>query len=276
MYQKRYVIELIADYDWKHQVNTWLHQKNLIEYKSLFIEFFTKAFSNTQIPDKAWFGTTKTGNSLSLVVGRIYLAAYVFSGDEGIWLLLDGAQVSLDGVEYKPVKSTINGKVKLTWLHTKSINSIISINQSPSIWRSFRMATTKVLNTPKGKSPSVNSIISEKRELTSFWSQQNTYDELTEFYQVLNENISYSRKITHEDRLERLKNASSIPEKAEVKTTVYNRNPLVVAEVLYRANGKCEHCKKPAPFFKDDGTPYLEVHHNIPLSENGKATYNLI
>lgn len=55
-----------------------------------------------------------------------------------------------------------------------------------------------------------------------------------------------------------------------MKTSVYKRNPYVAAEALYRANGICEHCKNPAPFYKVDKTPYLEVHHKIPLSEGGE------
>ena len=59
---------------------------------------------------------------------------------------------------------------------------------------------------------------------------------------------------------------------------VYPRNPDVVAEVLERANGICECCKKPAPFKrkkkqnKDKLEGYLEVHHKIFLSQGGNDT----
>lgn len=60
------------------------------------------------------------------------------------------------------------------------------------------------------------------------------------------------------------------PTKKEVITTVYERSPSVTAATLRRANGVCECCGQPAPFNrKSDGTPYLEVHHKIPLAENG-------
>jgi 5-methylcytosine-specific restriction protein A len=43
--------------------------------------------------------------------------------------------------------------------------------------------------------------------------------------------------------------------------------------VLERASGICEQCNEDAPFKrKKDGTPYLEVHHRIPLSEGGFDT----
>jgi len=46
-------------------------------------------------------------------------------------------------------------------------------------------------------------------------------------------------------------------------------NPHVVSDVLDRANGACELCKKPAPFNKPTGEPFLEVHHVIGLAEDG-------
>ncbi|MBU2965239.1 HNH endonuclease signature motif containing protein [Amphritea sp. 2_MG-2023] len=63
------------------------------------------------------------------------------------------------------------------------------------------------------------------------------------------------------------------PERKRVETTIFIRNPYVVAEVLDRARGNCERCKSAAPFLrKSDGSPYLEVHHKIPLSEDGDDT----
>ena len=60
------------------------------------------------------------------------------------------------------------------------------------------------------------------------------------------------------------------PELIEVTTRVYKRSPYVVAEVLSRANGKCQSCKSDAPFLKVDGTPFLEVHHIEWLSNGGE------
>ncbi|MGL6002403.1 MAG: HNH endonuclease, partial [Plesiomonas sp.] len=38
-------------------------------------------------------------------------------------------------------------------------------------------------------------------------------------------------------------------------------------------NGCCQKCKNEAPFNrKSDGTPYLEVHHKIFLSDGGEDT----
>lgn len=60
------------------------------------------------------------------------------------------------------------------------------------------------------------------------------------------------------------------PRKKSVVSEVFNRSPLVVKQVLKRANGICEFCENDAPFIRaSDGTPYLEVHHIIPLAEGG-------
>ena len=67
--------------------------------------------------------------------------------------------------------------------------------------------------------------------------------------------------------------ANKLPASVIVQTTVYRRNPDVVAEVLSRAAGVCERCEKPAPFLRaKDSTPYLEVHHKIRLSNGGEDT----
>jgi len=47
------------------------------------------------------------------------------------------------------------------------------------------------------------------------------------------------------------------------------RDPNVIAWVLVNAKGHCESCETPAPFIREDGEPYLEVHHVRPLGEGG-------
>ncbi|WP_085974995.1 HNH endonuclease [Escherichia coli] len=64
-----------------------------------------------------------------------------------------------------------------------------------------------------------------------------------------------------------------MPVAKQVLSTVFVRNPDVVAEVLHRAKGFCEKCYNPAPFQRaKDGTPYLEVHHIQPLAKGGEDT----
>lgn len=85
--------------------------------------------------------------------------------------------------------------------------------------------------------------------------------------------VNISRKDNSKNRQARLARAPKKPSKRTATITVFDRNPDVVAEVLERANGICEDCGEPAPFIRArDGAPYLEVHHNTPLSQDGDDT----
>lgn len=84
------------------------------------------------------------------------------------------------------------------------------------------------------------------------------------------EQVQKSLKLDPKARQKRLADAPKQPEKQRATTTVFKRNPDVIAEVLFRANGACEGCQQSAPFDRrSDGTPYLEVHHKIPLAKDG-------
>lgn len=70
-------------------------------------------------------------------------------------------------------------------------------------------------------------------------------------------------------------NDPSIPPPKQTKKTVleYVRDQEVVKKCLSLANGICGKCKKPAPFNRlSDKTPFLEVHHIRPLSQDGSDT----
>ncbi|KAJ56294.1 HNH endonuclease, partial [Actibacterium mucosum KCTC 23349] len=62
------------------------------------------------------------------------------------------------------------------------------------------------------------------------------------------------------------------PSAIDVTTTRFMRSAEVVAWVLDLANGTCECCGKQAPFMRDHGTPFLEVHHLKRLADGGSDT----
>lgn len=82
--------------------------------------------------------------------------------------------------------------------------------------------------------------------------------------------VDAALELSPPERKELLKNENKTPELIAVTTRIYKRSPYVVAEVLSRANGKCQNCKSDAPFLKVDGTPFLEVHHIEWLSNGGE------
>lgn len=94
-----------------------------------------------------------------------------------------------------------------------------------------------------------------------------------EFKAELQEDVAKSRGDSPESRKMRLETAAKKPCIVQVVRREYRRNSDVVAEVMSRANGICEGCRCNAPFTRaSDGTPYLEVHHVIPLAEDGDDT----
>lgn len=59
------------------------------------------------------------------------------------------------------------------------------------------------------------------------------------------------------------------PEQQRQVSTVYSRDPSVVAWVLNNSRGKCEVCRNEAPFTKLNDDFYLEVHHLLRLADGG-------
>ncbi len=89
--------------------------------------------------------------------------------------------------------------------------------------------------------------------------------------QLFEAEVAKSLRDSRDSRLKRLSQAEKTPRTITVQTTAFVRNPDVVAEVLIRAKGHCEQCKNSAPFLRaTDGTPYLEVHHVVQLSQGGE------
>ena len=66
--------------------------------------------------------------------------------------------------------------------------------------------------------------------------------------------------------------AVAAPVKPKATTTVgvvYARNRYVAELAKRRARGKCELCRKPAPFTNASDEPYLESHHIVWLAHGG-------
>lgn len=62
------------------------------------------------------------------------------------------------------------------------------------------------------------------------------------------------------------------PKKIQMVSNYYERDLKVVTYVLNEANGVCECCGEPAPFERDNETPFLEVHHLKGLGKGGSDT----
>ena len=103
--------------------------------------------------------------------------------------------------------------------------------------------------------------------------RQNDIEFLTAYVPTA-ENDSLSAKVSSLRKLAFLKmpQGSKHPQLAVKTTSSFVRDPAVKAWVLKTANGTCEGCNSPAPFTGNDGLPYLEVHHVMPLASHGSDT----
>lgn len=113
-----------------------------------------------------------------------------------------------------------------------------------------------------------------KRKLINEWVERLSKPrDLNELEAAFRKSVDSALADSPDVRRGRLQKAAKLPEKIEVVTETYVRNPDVVAEVLHRAGGQCGRCKRPAPFFREkDGSPYLEVHHVHWLTHGGEDT----
>lgn len=110
--------------------------------------------------------------------------------------------------------------------------------------------------------PSVHGVWELYQDLQGKWCYRQVKSEFEEA-------VEAAAKLPSSIRKQILATESKTPVITEVTTRVYKRSPYVVAEVLLRANGKCQSCKRDAPFLTGDGTPFLEVHHIEWLSKGG-------
>ena len=70
---------------------------------------------------------------------------------------------------------------------------------------------------------------------------------------------------------------SDDPKRISKTSNTFARNSKVVKTARDRAKGICQLCREPAPFNDSNGIPYLEVHHVVWLSRDGKdSTDNVV
>ncbi len=117
----------------------------------------------------------------------------------------------------------------------------------------------------------VSKYFDELKKLRIF--NNKTLEKKTVIFGEMEKNVEKSLNDSSKIRKKRLKGAEKKPRVVNATSRCYIRNADVIAEVLIRANGICENCKKKAPFIrKSNNTPYLETHHVIFLSNNGDDT----
>ena len=105
--------------------------------------------------------------------------------------------------------------------------------------------------------------------------------------QILNSNVTYEKLYKNEidilereslsKSIEKRKMESVLNEKKYVSVLTRERHLDIKVYTKIRAKGKCDLCKKDAPFIDKNGHPYLESHHFVSLSNDGPdAIYNTV
>ena len=93
------------------------------------------------------------------------------------------------------------------------------------------------------------------------------YFEATHDQEVLKQRVT--EILQNKDLGDSAPNGNETPDKKATKSETYVRETAVIAWVLIAAKKTCELCQEPAPFRKPSGEPYLEVHHVVPLADDG-------
>lgn len=118
-------------------------------------------------------------------------------------------------------------------------------------------------------------------ELARLWHIPNASQPFSEIKTIVQKSIETADKFTKTMTLpeleqavaKRTKSIATKPNKKRAITTVYERDPWLVALRRARADNHCEvpNCAYPA-FLAKDGSDYCEVHHIVPLSDGGSDT----
>ena len=190
--------------------------------------------------------------------------------------------------EYKSYPASVRGQVAYVFLRDKKLGhrkiDEIYLGKDPTYTKGFQsmgiLHFQGLVNGHHGifSGIGIDEIIKEISKLSN--SESLIYD-LVAFnnHKVIEQKVfdtqfqyMVEKSLKSEDSERRARLSKYDGKSIRVETISYSfvRSSDVVAEALIRANGICERCKKPAPFIrKSNGTYYLEVHHKVPLSEDG-------
>jgi len=257
--------------DFTEIIDQYLEKKRSFrDHRDDIISLFKVAIENTLLPDVSWFGFPPTKTSLSIMFGRIYLIG-IF--DRTIEIIVD-ADISKEiGFRTRIVGTSKSSGLNLYWVST-DFEDIKELVANEKIWQHYKLASLKVNSSPSIRSVRQDWLVGKFLVGQIFNGQINEIDQKT-LEQTFQRELKLSSNDSKERRQQRLLQATKKPVSTFLQTKVFLRNADVVIEVLERANGHCEYCNNPAPFSKDtDGQGYLEVHHIVPLADNGEDTVN--
>lgn len=105
--------------------------------------------------------------------------------------------------------------------------------------------------------------------INEIWEREGTLERPTADPEMLETRILSARQKIKSGSLSSPPVRTEAAVRAEATGRRFVRDPNIIAWVAVTAGGVCESCGLDAPFTRDDGQPYLEVHHVRPLAEGG-------
>lgn len=159
-------------------------------------------------------------------------------------------------------KSSFNEKLRNSSLKDRTRGSIeFRMQNISSVFQAIGLPIVD------GYLPAKNIGINKMNEVIEIIEDLNLFDnEILD----LDFSINFSPEIYRKEKIAKPKGTLK-PKSKKQEISVFKRNPLVKIYVLQRSNGKCELCNN-TPFLNKYDQPFLEVHHILPLSENGADT----
>jgi 5-methylcytosine-specific restriction endonuclease McrA len=157
----------------------------------------------------------------------------------------------------------------------RNINKAVNLVTIQSLRKLYSLHSTSILRKVSDGLPL------KKRTRAGGWSEVYDIGDLVslpvetrdQYEDELSTSVGEASRLPDDVLRDRLASADKIPNRIQVVSVGYRRNPNVIVAVLRRANGVCERCRVKAPFFRrSDGTPYLEIHHSTQLSQGGEDT----
>jgi predicted HNH restriction endonuclease len=189
-----------------------------------------------------------------LVVGGIFLADITLKGsrdNRGVWLLVDHQPPNINGIDYRPAKSTIDSKFPLIWAHATSLAVVSDMVKNKRLSESFGEASEKILYAKRiaGDRDALQEQ-KKKRRLSDFWDARSMHlfpDEVDE-------------EIEYREGAKRL-----------VTVNAYERDSKARRRCIQHYGARCYICQFSfSEFYGEVAEGMIHIHHLRPLSEIGQ------
>ena len=255
----------MSQYQWDNELRQWIDSSRNInnDLAESYIKFFSLVFENTSCPDQTWFGILD--HAASLVVGNIYLAAIIRRGkkeDKGIWLLLQSTP-DIDGWQSWNKRSRKVVSSPLRWFHTPFFEKVVDVLDNSGIWRSYQIASARILDFPVAANRDNVQEIRGKLRLNEIYSpSKSPLDEIEEYCSSYEDLPETERRAVIQSRLGQGKFRTDL---------IHYWGGCAVTGCKEIVVLRASHIK---PWRKADNNERLDVYNGLLLSPNLDAAFD--